>query len=370
MKFSVFYFSIIGLSAMVCSAVVGAQTKPPVWEAGMVLDTAANSKALALGARDAGLGLGHSDLLLRGPVSTLFSAEAIVGFHTAEHKVEHHLENAWLQTRALPQGFQARLGRFASQVGYLNELHTHTDDFTERPLLYRGFFGGHWLGDGLRMNWTAPTLFYLRLGAEKFSTASTVNLKVGDDLGANHSWQGGLSRINLAKDAAVVTHDPAATSHSHDALYSGRQIWLADLVWKWAPNGNNRNEQVRLMWEHAQVSRLNPAADPGMKNQSSSLGAVWRFQPSWEIGARSDWLRVNQAENSGGSILFGSGRLQENALMLAYKPSHQQTWRLQWTQQRASGANDEGEPVFANPARRSFQLQYVIGLGAHGAHSY
>ena len=148
-------------------------------------------------------GLGHSDLLLRGPMSTLFSAEAIVGFHTAEHKVEHHLENAWLQTRALPQGFQARLGRFASQVGYLNELHTHTDDFTERPLLYRGFFGGHWLGDGLRMNWTAPTLFYLRLGAEKFSTASTVNLKVGDDLGANHSWQGGLSRINLAKDAEI-----------------------------------------------------------------------------------------------------------------------------------------------------------------------
>ena len=193
---------------------------------------------------------------------------------------------------------------------------------------------------------------------------------MGDDLGANHSWQGGLSRISLAKDAAVVTHDPAATSHSHDALYSGRQIWLADLVWKWAPNGNNRNEQVRLMWEHAQVSRLNPAADPGMKNQSSSLGAVWRFQPSWEIGARSDWLRVNQAENSGGSILFGSGRLQENALMLAYKPSHQQTWRLQWTQQRATGANDEGEPVFANPAKRSFQLQYVIGLGAHGAHSY
>lgn len=370
MRFSVVYFSAIGLSVLLCCPTVRAQAKAPVWETGMVLDTAATSQALALGARDAGLGLGHSDLLLRGPVSTLFSAEAIVGFHTADHKLEHHLENAWLQTRALPQGFQARLGRFASQVGYLNELHTHTDDFTERPLLYRGFFGGHWLGDGLRMNWTAPAPFYLRLGAEKFSSSSTVNLKVGNDWGPSHSWQWGLSRITNGKDTEVVDHGAAEASHAHEAQYVGRRIWLTDLVWKWAPNGNNRNEQVRLVWEHAQVSRLHPSADPGMKNQSSSMGAVWRFQPAWEVGARSDWLRVNQAENSGGSILFGSGRLQENALMLAYKPSHQQTWRLQWTQQTARGANDEGAPIFANPAKRSVQLQYVIGLGAHGAHSY
>ena len=56
--------------------------------------------------------------------------------------------------------------------------------------------------------------------------------------------------------------------------------------------------------------------------------------------------------------------------MIAYKPTHMQTLRLQLTQQRASGANDEGEAVFANPIRRSIQLQYVIAFGAHGAHSY
>ena len=94
MRFSVVYFSAIGLSALLCCPTVGAQTKAPAWEAGMALDATATSQALALGTRDAGLGLGHSDLLLRGPVSTLFSAEAIVGFHTADHKLEHHLENA------------------------------------------------------------------------------------------------------------------------------------------------------------------------------------------------------------------------------------------------------------------------------------
>ncbi len=335
----------------------------------MVLDAAATSRALALGARDAGPGLGHSDLLVRGPVGAWFSAEANLGLHTAEQKLEHHLENAWLQTRMLPLGLQARAGRFASQIGYLNELHAHTDDFTERPLLYRGFMGGHWYGDGLRMNWTAPTAMYLRLGVEKFASASTLNLKMGDDLGTQHSWQWGLSRVQQDKDTAVAVHDPAA-AHAHDAVYRGRQMWVTDLVWKWAPDGNNRNEQVRLIWEHAQVRRIHPLADPGLQHRASSLSAVWRFHPAWEVGVRSDGLRVQAPESSGSDVLFSSGLLQERALMLAYKPSHQQTLRLQWTQQATTGLNDEGEAIFAQHARRSLQLQYVIGWGAHGAHSF
>jgi hypothetical protein len=73
-----------------------------------------------------------------------------------------------VQTRSLPAGFQARLGRFSSQIGYLNEQHPHADDFVERPLLYRALLGGHWFDDGLRLNWTAPTPFYLMVGAEAF----------------------------------------------------------------------------------------------------------------------------------------------------------------------------------------------------------
>lgn len=362
--------SLVMLCAPLLASMAQAQNSATGWETGVVLNAAASSRALALGDRDQGLGLGHSDWMVRGPVGELFHAEAILGAHTADQKLEHHVENAWLQTRALPQGWQARVGRFASQIGYLNEQHSHADDFAERPLLYRGFFGGHWLGDGLRVNWTAPTSLYLRLGAERFSSSSTVNMKLGDDLGPNHSWQWGVSHLANSQEPVVLVHNAAETAHSDSAMFNGRKTWLTDLVWKWAPHGNNRNEQVRLVWESATISRIHPAADAGMKHQASSLGVVWRFHPAWEVGARSDGLRVNQAESSGGVLSFGSGRLQEHALMLAYKPSHQQTLRLQWTQQRASGVNDEGEAIFANPAKRSLQFQYVVGFGAHGAHSY
>lgn len=369
-----------------------AQTTPSgdSWQAGLVLDGAGTSRALELGRRDKGLGLGHSDLLVRGAFNEHFSGEAILGFHTEDKKLERHLENAWVQTRSLPFGLQLRAGRFASQIGYLNELHPHTDDFTDRPLLYRGFLGGHWYDDGLRLNWTAPTSFYLRFGVESFagkklvpeatadsrSRVTTFNIKTGTDIGKSSSWQWGLSHVNNQREAMVEAHEAAdddhsqSHSHSHAAMFSGKRLWISDLVWKWAPDGNNRNQQLRLNWEYAQVSRINRYADASMRHKASSLGAVWKFNPAWEVGARTDWLRVNKPEEHEGEIEFGKGRLKENAIMIAYKPTHMQTLRLQFTQQRASGANDEGEAVFANPARRSIQLQYVIGFGAHGAHAY
>jgi hypothetical protein len=101
---------------------------------------------------------------------------------------------------------------------------------------------------------------------------------------------------------------------------------------------------------------------------------VWRFHPAWEVGVRTDWARVTQAEmhhdeDHGDEVQVSRGRLKENAIMLAYKPSHHQTLRLQLTQQ--SARNGDADPaVFGNPAKRSIQLQYVVAFGAHGAHAY
>jgi hypothetical protein len=347
-----------------------AQNTPPTerWQAGVVLDAASTSKGLELGARDKGLGLGHSDVLLRGTFNEHLSGEAILGFHTVDRKLEHHLENAWVQTRSLPQGLQVRAGRFASQIGYLNELHPHTDDFTERPLLYRGFLGGHWYDDGLRMNWTAPTPFYLRLGAEVFGgkklvpqaesghRVTTLNLKVGKDLGQSSSWQWGLSQLNnqrinpLPEEGHGDDHGHGHV-HSHAAKFTGQRMQVSDLVWKWSPQGNNRNQQVRVNWEYAQVSRIHPLLDPSLKHTASSLGAVWRFHPAWEVGVRTDLARVNQAELHDGEPEpeVKQGRLKENAIMLAYKPSHKQTLRLQLTQQSARNS-EPAHAVFGNPA--------------------
>jgi len=353
------------------------------WEFGAVLDVAHTTRSLALGQREQGLALGHSDVVARGPLGRHFSAQFGAAAHSHDGKVEAELEEAWIQTRTLPMGLQVRAGRFGSQIGYLNEQHPHADDFVERPLLYRAFLGGHWFDDGLRLNWTAPTPFYLSLGTEVFRGkqlveeaasskspgAITFTAKLGADLNNEHSWQLGLSHLRNRREAALEEEHEEDTgtghdhghdhSHAHGAQFSGRKTNLVDFTWKWAPGGNNREQQVRVNVEWARVTDLNRFARSSDRHEATSFGIVWRFAPSWEVGARSDELKVRIPHEDH----FHGGQLRENAVMLAWKPTHMQSLRLQYTQQRdAKGIEDA--------ANRSVQLQYVLSFGAHGAHSY
>lgn len=353
------------------------------WEFGAVLDVAQTSRSLALGQREQGLALGHSDVMARGPLGQHFSAQLGAAAHSHDGKVEAEIEEAWLQTRSLPMGLQMRVGRFASQIGYLNEQHPHADDFVERPLLYRAFLGGHWFDDGVRLNWTAPTPFYLGLGMELFRGkqlvqeavsskspgAITLNAKLGGDLNSEHSWQLGLSHLRNRREASMdeeheddlhAGHDHGhGHAHAHGAQFSGRKTNLMDFTWKWAPSGNNREQQVRLNIEWAQTTGLNRFARSSDQHEAGSLAVVWRFAPAWEVGSRTDSLKVRIPHGDH----FHRGKLRENAVMLAWKPSHMQSLRLQYSQQsKAQGIEDA--------AKRSVQLQYVLSFGAHGAHSY
>ncbi len=383
----------LAVTALLCACLAQAQTKPQTqvqpqankaWDFGAVLDVAHSSRALALGAREKGLQLGHSDLTASGPLGSMLRAQLTATFATHDGELERGLEEAWLETTALPAGLQLRAGRFASQIGYLNQQHPHADDFTERPLLYRAFFGGHWNDDGVRLNWTAPTPFYLMLGLEALHGqrlvqdianakhtpgATTAVVKLGADLNRSNSWQLGLSYVHNRREAALEEehdHDHAAETHEHShehhhhgAQFSGRKTWMVDATWKWAPGGNNRDQQLRVNFEAAQITGLNHYARSRDRQQANALSVVWRFNPSWETGARTDWLRVRIPHGDH----FHSGLLREQSLMLAWKPTHMQTLRLQYTQQR-----DAVE--IENPAKRAVQLQYVLAFGAHGAHTF
>jgi hypothetical protein len=354
------------------------------WEFGAVLDLTQTSRALALGGRDRGLQLGHSDLTASGPLGTQLKAHLGAVLATHEGRLERGVEEAWLETTRLPGGLQMRAGRFASQIGYLNQQHPHADDFVERPLLYRGFFGGHWNDDGLRLNWTAPTPFYLMLGLEALRGkrlvqeavppprrlgVTTFVLKTGADLGRSHSWQLGLSHVRNTREAVTEDHEEDGPhgmhdhehdhAHAHGAQFSGRRTWMIDAVWKWAPGGNDRGQQVRAVFEAARISGINRFATSKDRHESNALALVWRLRPSWEVGARADWLRVRAPHGEH----FHGALLRERTLMLAWKPSHMQSLRLQVTGQR-----DAVE--FENPARRAWQLQYVLAFGAHGAHAF
>lgn len=383
-----------GTSSVAAPSEPGARLAGPSgdWRFGAVFDVAYTSRPLELGARTRGLELGHSDLTASGPLGRHFIAQANAALETDDGRLKAAVDELWLQTVTLPLGITARVGRFGSQIGYLNEQHPHTDDFVERPLLYRAFFGGHWNDDGIRVNVTLPTKLYAMVGVETFRGkrlvedagesptpgAFTLVTKIGGDIGAEHSWQVGASYVRNRRlptpeephgeegehhehgeDEPHASEEAHAHGHHHGAAFSGRNIWMIDATWKWAPNGNNREQQVRLSLEAARITGVNRFATSRDRHDAVAISAVWRFHPNWEVGARTDWLRVAVPHDDH----FDRGRLREHSLMVAWKPSHMQSLRLQYTAQRNA-------VEFENVVKNSVQLQYVIAFGGHGAHGF
>ena len=352
---------------------------------GLVLDASYVSRSIALQEeRDRGFGLGHTELTASGNIDDAFRAQASVAFHSHDGETELDLEEAYVETTRLPGGLSIRFGRFLSQIGYLNGQHTHADDFSIRPLLYRGFLGTHYGDDGLRLNWVAPTDLYFRVGAEFFRGrrliaesvndpslgVATLSAKLGGDVGRSHSWQLGLSHLRNRRQAPIeeeeepdlvlgdMDDDGHDHDHDHGSLYSGENMWLVDAVWKWAPGGDNRNRQLRLGAEYARVTDLNQFASSDDRHDAWTVSAVYRFHPQWEVGVRHGDLQVRAPHGDH----FHGGHLTETSLMLAWKRSHFSAFRLQYTRQENKGDFDD--------ANDAIFLQVVMSLGAHGAHDF
>ncbi|HVL58191.1 MAG TPA: hypothetical protein VM491_16970 [Burkholderiaceae bacterium] len=347
----------------------------------VILDGAYRSRALALDDRQRGFGLGHAELFASGNVDDRFYAQAVAALHSHAGQTELDLEEAFVETRGLRGGVILRAGRFLSQLGYLNSQHPHADDFADRPLPYRAFFGSHYSDDGVRADWVLPVPFYWRIGAEVLRGARlaergpqapaagvfTLGTKIGGDIGVAHSWQAGIgflrNRLPLGDHEHGHSHQHDAHdhhdhAHAHGARFTGRNLWIGDLVWKWAPGGNNRDRQLRLAAEYARVTDPSPYARSRDFHEGWYAWAVYRFHPQWEAGVRHGGLYVREPHGNH----FHTGQLQETDVMLAWRHSHFSLVRLQYTQQRARrGFADAGWAV---------TLQFVVSLGSHGAHAF
>lgn len=188
--------------------------------------------------------------------------------------------------------------------------------------------------------------------------ALTASTKIGGDWNASNSWQLGLSYLHNRRKAVMEEDPDHDHDHAHGSRFGGRHLVIADAVWKWAPGGNNRQQQLRVSAEYARVSDLNEFARGSDVHEAGYLSVVYRFAPQWEAGVRLDELRVREPHGDH----FHSGRLREASAMLAWKPTHFSALRLQLTGQRDRGGFDD--------ASHSVQLQYVMSLGAHGAHGF
>ena len=324
-----------------------------------------------------GFSLSESELGFAASIDPWLRGEAFFAVHPDNTL---SVEEAFVQTTSLGNGLSLKAGRFFSGIGYLNEKHAHTWDFVDNPLAYQAFLGTQFSDDGLQLRWLAPTDLFLEAGAEigrgrgfpgsdgnrNGAGATALYGHAGGDIGDSHSWRAGLSMLNAkATDQALVTTDAGGSSST--GTFSGRtRVWLADFVWKWAPDGNATRTNFKVQGEYLRSTRSGQFAE----GDGSSTGAraaqsgwylqgVYQFMPRWRVGARTERLDSGRLADATG-LTPVNYRPSKNALMLEFNPSEFSRVRLQVARDKSR---------LGQPDNQLF-IQYQTSLGAHGAHGF
>jgi len=320
-----------------------------------------------------GLSLGESEVSFAANIDDKFYGQLTVSYEDDNGKVGTEIEEAYIDTLTLPDGFNVRAGRFFSNIGYLNSHHTHTDNFVDRPLPYQAFLGNQYGDDGAQLRWVAPTDTYLEFGGELFRGedfptgganhdgvgAHTLFAHAGGDVGDSNSWLAGVSMLK------------AKTTQADDGFSGDNTLYLADATWKWAPNGNTKDGGVTLRTElffdkrdgfyttpsDIEVDPLNPElSQPWIGDRRGAyLEAVYRLNRTWDVGYRFDKL---WASNSGPFPSdFDPVR---HSIEATWRNSEFSFFRLQYSH------DDPLRSITDN----AIYLQYDVALGAHGAHKF
>jgi hypothetical protein len=270
-----------------------------------------------------GLALAETEININANVDDKFTAWLTAPLVLEDGEAGIEIEEAWVETLKLPAGLSLRMGRFFmgrffSNIGYLNTRHAHTWDFADQPLVYRAFLGSQYLDDGLQLRWMAPTDFYLEFSGEllrggRYPAGGAANSGLGShtlaahtggDIGFSNSWLFGLSWLHAESDPreSGSEDDPVVFTGDTDLL-------IADFVWKWAPNGNSRQRnfifQAEYMLSKQDGDYALSDALPlpwDIDQRGWYAQAIYQPWPQWRIGARIDRL----SSDTPGPVFAGS----------------------------------------------------------------
>jgi hypothetical protein len=356
-----------------------------------------------------GINFNYLELAFNAAVDPYFDFFSVVTVAPGEVKVVD-VEEAFVDTRQLPFGFQLRIGKFLSAFGRLNGMHQHFWDFYDQPLVYEAFMGAEgFKNPGLRVSWTAPVDFLLQLNFEVFqgvsAESSTFNA-VGYSLTATNGtvlsstapfvpalYVGSLKTSFDFGDHVFLLGASAMYGHSTqtriqglptDMAFSapGTVLYDAELTYKYLISSYRS-----ITWQSEYLGRVSSgdlalASDPDgrMHHESKKQGGfytqlVWRFDDPgrWRLGARFDLLAQNSLTIDDGAKssvpIDGvcqplTNMLQRYTAMLEFSPTEFSRFRLQYAFDRSRYLNGVQKDV------HEVLLQMNIAVGPHGAHSF
>ena len=325
-----------------------------------------------------GFSLGESEVSFNANIDDMFTGSLVASLDGTGNA---NVEEAFIQSLGLPYGLNVKAGRMLANLGYMNEKHEHTDDFADRPLPYRAFLNGAFNDDGVQASIILPTDFYSEVGGglwrgDDFPAASansaapgaySAYARVGGDIGDSQTWRLGASYLHSSTDGAGRITGEGADQQAfkgNDALY------IADAKYTWAPGGNAMENELSLQGEYFwrkengtySDTSIAAADTPYDKGQSGWYAqAVYKFLPEWRLGYRYTELSESAAPLGlvGGQLDSAGHDPYVHSAMLDWTNSEFSRIRLQYNDDNVGPKTDN-----------QILVQYIVSLGAHGAHKY
>jgi len=153
------------------------------------------------------------------------------------------------------------------------------------------------------------------------------------------------------------------------------RLAVADFVWKYAPNGNSQQTNFKLQGEYFwrrengdftfdrdSALGLTNTSNYNARQSGFYVQGVYQFMPTWRIGARYDWLDPGQVDYGTNAAYLANPAFHPERVtaMIDWTPSEFSRVRLQFAQAKLRPGITDNE----------FFVQYILTLGAHGAHKY
>ncbi len=324
-----------------------------------------------------GLALDETEFGFSANADDLFFASVTAALDAGEQGVEVDLEEAYIQTLSLPYGATLKAGRFFPALGYLNENHDHTDDFVDRPLPYQAFLADQYNDEGVQLSVILPTELYIQTGGGVFRGADfpaggspnggvgaySAFLRLGGDIGFSNNWRAGVSYLHSDAEGRVSGEEGAPIEEllSFDG---NSDLLIADFKYQWSPEGNVRQRYVTLQGEYFR------RYDDGLFNDipvsavddGFYLQGVYKFAPKYRTGYRFALLDPDGGLPAAlaGTALDAMGRkTRSHSVMFDWSNSEYSALRTQFTHEKRGLLTDN-----------RFYIQYILSIGAHGAHNF
>lgn len=322
--------------------------------------------------------LGETEITLSANVDDKFYGSTTVALVEEGGETVVELEEAYIETLGLGYGLNLKAGRFFQTIGYMNEHHAHADDFVDRPLPYRAFLNKSYNDDGVELSWLLPTDFYAEIGGGVFSGrdfpsgspndsaigALTGYGRIGGDFTDNLNWRLGASVLSTDTDGRDGNEDTVSfVGDSH--------LYIADLRANWAPTGNAVHQEISIQSEYfyrdEDGTYEDTDAGSGVVNYDDHqsgwyLQSLYKFAPQWKIGARYSTLYTSDVPTGlVGTALDAEGHDPETwSLVGEWRNGEFGRLRAQYNREELSSGVEDNQ----------VKLQYIMSIGAHGAHKF